>query len=261
MKYFHSFIKTLKPGILLLFISTFFFSCTTLKKPLVVGVADNFRPVIFKRGNKLSGMEIDFANALGKELRKPVELKEMKFTELIPALESGEIDIIMSGLTVSSEHSKKITFTNPFYEISQMMLIRARDIGKFRKPGNNYFMKSDLAIGVAEGTTGEKLIRKYFPKYKIITFEEDQNGITDLRQGHIDCFFHNSSAVWAFANGQDPQIHGIYWKFAEDKIAWAVNRKNLTLRSKVNKILERWQYNGTIAKIISKWIPKKVIYK
>ena len=206
-------------------------------------------------------MEVDFAYALGKELRKSVELKEMKWGNLIPALERGEIDVIMSGMSITADRARKVLFTDPYFNVSQMMLIRRRDIGRFRQPGNQYYINSNMTIGVSGGTTGEELVRKYLPRHRIVVHETIEQGLTNLRRGKIDCYLHDSPSVWSYSDGKDPLIMGIYWKFSEEKLAWAVNKKNLNLRRKINTILDKWRYDGTTSKITTKWIPYRIEYK
>ena len=68
---------------------------------LRVGVAPLYPPLIFKRDNKITGMETDFAFLLGKALNSDIVFVEFPRTELISALTGGKIDIVMSGMTAT----------------------------------------------------------------------------------------------------------------------------------------------------------------
>ncbi len=64
--------------------------------PLRVGVAPNMPPMIFKQGKTIAGVEADLAQALGRELNRPVAFVELAWVDLIDALEANKIDVIMS---------------------------------------------------------------------------------------------------------------------------------------------------------------------
>ena len=70
---------------------------------LLVGVCPNYPPIIFSKDGKITGLEGDMALALGRELHKSVEFIAMDWEELIPALISGRVDVIMSG--ASNRHT------------------------------------------------------------------------------------------------------------------------------------------------------------
>src|SRR5215471_14493718 len=69
--------------------------------PLRVGVTPNFPPIIYKEGGQLAGAEVDFAQALGAELGRPIQFVELSWEDQIPALADGRIDIIMSSMSIT----------------------------------------------------------------------------------------------------------------------------------------------------------------
>jgi len=81
---------------------------------LRVGLTANFPPLIDKVDGKLEGIEIDLAREVGKDLGKRMVFVEMPWVELIAALKAGEIDVIMSGMSITAERKKEISFTEPY---------------------------------------------------------------------------------------------------------------------------------------------------
>ena len=84
-----------------------------LAKDLRVGVAPDSPPLIYMDKGKLSGIEIAAAESLGKLMDRKIKYVEKPFNDLIPALESGEIDIIMSGMSITEERAKQVNFSKP----------------------------------------------------------------------------------------------------------------------------------------------------
>jgi polar amino acid transport system substrate-binding protein len=119
--------------------------------PLRAGVAPNYEPVIFKQGGEISGIEADLAGLMAESLGRPVELVEMSWFELIPALEESRIDIIMSGMSVTPARREQVLFTDPYMQVGQMALIRTADLGRISDSLSLY--RTREKIGFEHGTT------------------------------------------------------------------------------------------------------------
>ena len=250
----------LRLGFLCLFI--FLTSCSNYVVPkLRVGVSPDYPPIIYKDGGQIVGVEADFAHALALELGMEVEFVELPWNMIIPALNQRHIDIIMSGMSVTEERSQLVNFSDSYFSISQMLLVRKNEMGMFRKPGRGYYVRSGLTVGVATGTTGENLVKQYLPENRIISFPNVSNGTLALKSGKIDCFLHDAPTIWRYADGSDPQLAGVYWEIGKENLAWAISKNNPNLLRDIRKITEKWRFNGTSAKIVTKWIPTRVTYK
>jgi ABC-type amino acid transport substrate-binding protein len=121
-------LKLLLPVVLVTLAAVFGQNCPAGEPtPMRVGVAPVFPPVIYKEGGKIVGIEADQAQALGAELGRLVKFVELKWEELIPALVDGEIDIIMSDMSVTPARELRIAFAKPYLGISQIPLVRRED--------------------------------------------------------------------------------------------------------------------------------------
>lgn len=235
---------------------------TTDQPPLRVGVSANYPPVIFKEQGQYKGIEADLARALAKELGREVDFVEMKWNSLIPALQRNKVDIIMSGMSITPERNRQVLFTQSYFQISQMLLVRRSEAGRFRRPGKKYYIKSGIIVGVERGTTGEKLASKYLPGQRIRSYNSVEEGKAALKKGDINCFVHDAPTIWQYIDGKkDPQLTGLYWNFSKEKLAWAVSRTRPRFAKEINAILNKWRYSGISSRIVSKWIPVRVNYK
>lgn len=84
-------------------------------KPLIVGTEPSFPPFEMAENDTYTGFDIDLANAIGEKLGRKVEIKAMGFDALIPALKSGQIDMIASAMSATEERKKQVDFTDPYY--------------------------------------------------------------------------------------------------------------------------------------------------
>jgi ABC-type amino acid transport substrate-binding protein len=100
---------------------------TTPPASLRVGLTPNYPPVVFKEQGTITGLEADIARGVGEELGRPIAFVELAWEDLIPALEGGRIDVIMSGMFVTPVRQHRVRFVKPYLRIGQMAIIRKSD--------------------------------------------------------------------------------------------------------------------------------------
>lgn len=92
---------------------------------LVMGTNAQFPPYEFYNDeNKITGIDADFAKAIGDYLGYEVTIEDMQFDSLIPAVSSGKIDFVMAGMTVTEERLKSVNFTDPYYTGKQVIIVK-----------------------------------------------------------------------------------------------------------------------------------------
>lgn len=107
---------------------------------LKVGVCATREPISFiDKDGRVTGHDSELARIISVKLNRPIEFVNMKFMELIPALQSGKIDIILSGMTANEKRLQSVDFTQPYLDSAQVMLVRkssaGKATGKFVPPG------------------------------------------------------------------------------------------------------------------------------
>lgn len=224
---------------------------------LRVGVAPQNPPVVFERDGEILGIEADLARGVGAALDRPIEFVRRPSGELLPALERGEVDVVMSGLSITPERARRVRFTRPYMEVGQLALIRARDIARFgRVQGLRRF---GVRVGYERGTGGERFVSNSLPRATSFAFDDVQSGLRSLRAGRIDYFVHDAPTVWRIAGDlAHRDLHGLYRPLTEEQLAWAVRRDDTALHAALDATLARWQAEGQIEPIVQRWIPVRV---
>ncbi len=226
--------------------------------PLRVGVSPDYPPVIFERDGTILGIEADLARRAGQALKRPVEFVRIPFPELIDALEAGEIDVVMSGLSITPERAERVQFTRPYMEVGQLSMIRKRDIARFGRP--NAIRRAGARVGYERATTGERFVAEALPFAESFAFDSVEAGLRSLRADRIDFFVHDAPTIWQLAGGLDHRdLIGLYRPLTEEELAWAVRRDDPQLRAVLDATLAHWQREGLIEPIVQRWIPVRVI--
>ncbi|MBQ8546259.1 MAG: transporter substrate-binding domain-containing protein [Clostridia bacterium] len=134
----------------------------TSKNQLVVATNTPFSPFEYKTGDKYCGIdiEIEIAALIAEEMGAELVIKDMNFDAVLTAVETGKADIVMAGLTVSEEREEQVTFSDTYYNASQVLIVKAGDttfadcktVADVEAKLNA--MNKDTIIGYQNGTTG-----------------------------------------------------------------------------------------------------------
>jgi ABC-type amino acid transport substrate-binding protein len=229
---------------------------TSLADPLVVGLNPEYRPLVFKNEGQLDGIEPMMAMAVGKMMGRKVEFKELEWRQLIPALERGDIDVIMSGMSVTEARQQQVDFTSAYMDIGQMAIIRMKDIGSLSQPWA--MTQPGISIGVEPGTTGETYAREHTPAI-VKSFDNPDLAFAALRKGQIDFYIHDAPTSWMISQSREyGDLMPLYRALTKEKLAWAVKKGNKKLLDELNLALSELTRNGSIGLTQSHWIPVRV---
>jgi len=226
---------------------------------LRIGTSASYPPLTFNADGKLQGMEADLGMAVGKHLKVKTQFVELAWDELIPALNDGRIDVIMSGMSVTDARSKQVLFTDPYMKIGQMALIRTADLVQWARP-TALFTKG-ARVGVKTGTTGEAFARASLPDAAITGFDSIEQGTDALVAGKIDIFIHDAPTIWRLTANTATEkagLMGLYRPLTEEYLAWAVRKKDKALADALNGALDTLKKDGTLNRVMGKWIPVQV---
>lgn len=224
---------------------------------LIVGLNPEYKPLVYKQKGKLTGIEPAMAQEVGKLLKQKIAFKEYAWSELIPALENGDIDVIMSGMSITAERAQRVRFTQPHLEIGQMAIIRQSDIARLSQPRSIF--KAGMRIGVEPGTTGEQYVKEYTTEATIKQYQNPDAGLAALHDNEIDYFVHDAPTSWNLAQDSDwPDLMALYAPLTKESIAWAVNKNNTVLQDKLNGALNTLKASGALNQIQYHWIPVKI---
>ncbi|MCI7760106.1 MAG: ABC transporter permease subunit, partial [[Eubacterium] saphenum] len=94
---------------------------------LKVGVVANREPMCFVLGEGYGGVDIELIKRIAYELGMRTEFSDMNFSSLIPALENGKVDVVVSNIVYTEERAKIVDFTQPYFDNPQVLLTRKTD--------------------------------------------------------------------------------------------------------------------------------------
>ena len=223
-------------------------------KVLRVGMEPGYMPFeMTNQRGEIMGFDVDMAKGIAAAMGVELELVNTAWDGIIPSLLTNKFDIIMSGMTVTQERNLKVNFASPYIVIGQTILIKkeiAGDVKSYADLNNKKF-----TVGSKLGTTGEKATKRMIPNCTYISFDTEQEGVTDLVNGKIDAFVYDLPYM-EIAYSQKGQGKLVYLDkpFTYEPLAWAVRRDNHDFLNWLNNYMTQIKSDGTYAKIYAKWI-------
>lgn len=224
---------------------------------LRVGLTPNYPPVVDRIDGEFAGIEIDLANEAAKGLDKRFQFIELPFEQLIPALTSGEIDIIMSGMSITAEREQQIAFTEPYLHIGQMAITRVAEVQRLGSV--TALLNAPITAGFEPGTTGETFVKTNMRNAKPMSVPSIDAAVEALRSRQIDVFIHDAPTAWRIGSDAAYQdLIGLYWPLTDEYLAWGVRKSDQELRAALSDQITKMTADGRLSRITRKWIKVRV---
>ncbi len=222
---------------------------------LRVGVSTNAPPLIYKNNNKVIGLEADLARRLAEYTGKKAHFVELNWKNQIDALENNEIDIIMSGMSVTAARQYRIAFSNPYLRSGQILLVRLQDKAQFTT-GIYSLMNSSHIIGTITNTTGDLFITKTINGAEVKHFTKSADAVKALINKQIDAFVYDAPMICHYAAiNENNKLVPILTLATEEYIAWGIRKEDTELLNQANAFLADLKNKQQLQRMIRTWIP------
>lgn len=155
------------------------------KGELVVGTTGNQPPLnMTTKEGKIIGLEIDMAKLMAEGMGVKLRIKTMPFEDLMPALEAGKVDVVMSSVTMTSKRNLKVAFVGPYFVTGKALLTKSATLAAIEKPPqvNN----PDTRLAAVKGSTSQMFVEKLIPKATLMTTSSHDEALNLVLQDKAD---------------------------------------------------------------------------
>jgi polar amino acid transport system substrate-binding protein len=219
---------------------------------IVLGTSGDYPPYEFHKSvngkDTIVGFDVDIAQQIANDLGVKLEVKEMQFDGLLNALQAGNIDFVLAGMTPKPERLQSADFSNIYYKAVQTIVVRAEDKDKLKSVDDLKGKK----IGVQKGAIQEDIAKEQTPGAEAKALGKITDIMLALQTKKIDAAIIESpvAASYTTAN-KDLVISNIQLKTEDAGSAVAVNKGNKELVDEINKTLDRLAKDKTIDKLVT----------
>ena len=218
---------------------------------LTMGTNASFPPYEYYEDGKVVGIDADIAAAIAEKLGMDLDIVDMDFKAIIPAVTEGKIDFGMAGMTVTEERLQSVNFSDTYAIGIQAIIV---------KEDSEITSYEDLAkegaswkIGVQDSTTGDIYCTDEFGEDRVSKYAVGADAVEALKTGKVDCVIIDNEPAKAYVAANEG-LKILDSAYAEEEYAICVNLENTELLDKINTALQELIEDGTVANIIAKYI-------
>ncbi len=215
---------------------------------LVMATNAEFAPWEYYEGDKIVGIDPEIAQAIADKLGMTLEIEDMAFDSIIPAVTSGKADFGAAGMTVDEDRMVFVDFTDTYANASQVIIVK--ETSEIAGSAD----LSDKKIGVQLGTTGDLLATDLAGDDNVERYNKGFEAVQALLQDKIDAVVIDSSPANVFVE-QSQGLKVCDEAMSQEEYAIAVAKGNTELLDKINGALKELKEDGTIDAIMNKYIP------
>lgn len=210
------------------------------------GTNPEFPPFEYVTANgvigEYDGIDMAIAKQIGEEMGKTATIESMEFDSLLIALENGQVDAVIAGMTITEERKQSVDFSTPYYKATQVMIV---------KEGSDITCATDMAdkkICVVQGYTGETCVNEMGYPYE--AFKKGTEAVLELVNGKCDVVVIDSATAQKYVSDNPGLV------IVEDESAFeaeeygiAVKKGNPELLNAINASIEKMLEDGTISRL------------
>lgn len=224
-------------------------------KVLKIGVAATREPFCFIDENReVTGHDGELARRISVELNRPIEFVDMKFSALIPALKSGKIDLIITGMSSTPERKKSVDFTESYFDNAQVLIVKKEN--QTGTPANTISSAEDLKtkkIGVLLGSVHDTYANKNFPNATLLQYKSPSDLLLGVKTGKIDAAFYTYETLLDILR-KDIELGFVAEKVFTVPIGIGFNKENDALREQFNTFFAKLKSSGIYDDMKNRWI-------
>ena len=205
-----------------------------------------FPPYEYHENNTIVGIDADIARAIADQMGMELEIQDMAFDSLIPAIQSGKADFAAAGMTVNEERLRNVDFTETYAEAAQVIIV---------KEGSAIAAPADLTgkkIGVQTGTTGD-IYADDVENAEVQRFNKGMEAVMALTQDKLDAVIIDREPAEVFVK-ENEGLKILDEAFTEEEYAIAIKKGNTELLEKMNAAIKELKESGELQKIVDKYI-------
>ena len=218
---------------------------------LTFGTNAEFPPFEFVTSNgvidQYDGIDMAIAKQIADENGMTAAVENMEFDSLLIALQNGQIDAVIAGMTVTEERLEAVDFSTPYYTATQVMIV---------KEDSDIASAADMAdkkICVVQGYTGQICVEEM--GYPFEAFKKGTEAVMELVNGKCDVVVIDSATAQKYVSDNEGlKIVEDASAFESEEYAIAVQKGNKELLDMINKAIDAKLADGTISELSAKYI-------
>ena len=218
---------------------------------IVIGSAPGYYPfeMMDKKGEFI-GYDIDLGKAIANALGVKAEFRQFEFAGLIPAVQAGDIDIVLAGMSITGKRSLSVSFSNPYFETGLVLMVPKKDT---ETKSWKDLDKKGKKVATPQGQTSSLLAAAIIKEAEVLHFPTFPETALALVNGQVDGIIYDQPGILIY-EARHPEVRGIHDLISLENMGIACRLNDHAMIQWINAFL--FEYKGSPAEIASrtKWM-------
>jgi polar amino acid transport system substrate-binding protein len=221
---------------------------------LIVGMELNYPPFeMVDTNGKPAGIGVELAQALASHLGRELQIENIPFDGLIPALKTSKIDLVISSMTETAERAQSIDFSQPYLSTGLCLLVSKASTIKSIADAD----QSQFSIAVKQGTTGQTYAQQRLQHAKLLVLDKEDACVLEVVQGKASAFIYDQMSIYKHWQQHKESTTALLQPFQQEQWAIGLRKGQKELTAKVNSFLTSFRAEGGFEKLGDKYLKEE----
>ena len=223
------------------------------KGELVLGTSGNMTPMTrsIDDGKTAIGFDVDLAKSIADTMGVKLVVKVIPLDKLVAAVNSGDVDMVISNMTITPERNTQVSFVGPYLTSGKCIVTKIPDLASANKEQLNDSQKKMVVI---KGSTSQDFVKLGMPKVEAIAVDTQEEAISLIREEKVAAFLSEYPVCKAvIANNPNDKFVSVFTSLTYDPIGIAIAPQNTHLINWTQNFLVRADKVGLLNVLATKW--------
>ncbi len=220
---------------------------------LVVGTAGSMPPMnMTTKDGEVIGLEMDMANRMAAAMGVKATFKTMPFAELLPALEAGKVDMVLSSMTITGKRNMKVAFVGPYFISGKTFLTTEKWASAAKEPAEVNSPSTKLTA--LRGSTSQVFVEKVFPKATLLLGKDYGESVAMVLQGKANAMIADYPiCLLSVIRNPKHNLISVVPPFTYEPIGIAIQKNDTLLANWLENFLGTMAGSGDLKELQEKW--------
>jgi len=224
------------------------------KQTLIVGMELAYPPFETKdTQGKPYGVSVDIAKEFSKYLGRDVEIQNINWTGLIPALQTGKVDLVISSMTITAKRQESVDFSVAYAKAYLAFLVNNNSDIALASDFND----ASKTIAVKTGSTGDTYVSANYPKATILRLDDESAAMAEVLNHRADAFIYDQLTIYRNVLANNTVLKAVYIPNQKAEEWGAAFKKGSDLTEKFNAFLIKFKNDGGFTQLTEKHLKEE----
>ncbi|MDY0039843.1 MAG: transporter substrate-binding domain-containing protein [Desulforhabdus sp.] len=223
------------------------------KGELAVGTAASMPPFnMTTKSGEIIGLDIDIAKYVAAGMGVKLRIEAMPFEDLLPALKTGKVDMVISGMTITPQRNLKFSFVGPYFISGQAFLTKQEKVASAQQVSE--LNSPDISLAVLSGSTSQLFAEEAMPKARLVKAENYDQAVDMVLQSKVDALLADYPfCLVATLRHSGEGLFSILTLFTYEPLGIAVAQTDPHFINWLENFLDNMEGSGTLDELKSAW--------